>query len=68
MNELDKLIEADRKRFAEQLDREMRERRRANTGTLDPNRFQEGSVERELKDAYLMDEAIRKKTKENAWQ
>lgn len=67
MNELDKIIEEDRKRFAERLDREQIERRRANTGTLDPNRFPEGSAERELKDGYLADEKIRKEAMKHLW-
>ncbi len=35
---------------------------------LDPNRFPEGCIERELKEGYLADEAIRREVRKYPWQ
>ncbi len=62
--ELDKTIEQDRIRFNKKLDQEFRDKWGRKEPLLDPNRFPEGSPERELKEAYMVDEAARKRDKE----
>ncbi len=54
-------------RWAKEEEAERIRKQRPQEPLIDPNRFPEGSDERELKAAYLADEAARKETKKYPW-